>query len=289
MSHIYKALQQAEMESGTSSTLGDAASFVSTPTQAVPDESAGNSWLRLTSVVRPATVAETRVVTITDQSSLGAEKFRLLRTRLRHLQDRGNLKEIVVTSSASAEGKTTVAVNLAISLARHSSQKVLLLEGDLRCPALQDKLGLRGLRGLRDWFENQEPLPHFVYRLEGYQLWFLPAGHPGEDALKILQSDRFAENRSRLRDHFDWIVVDSPPLMPLADVHLWVERADGVLLVVRDGTTRRETLAKGLNGLNGAKLLGVVLNDSPSLNRDYYRKHYSPGNSPSVTAEVEPA
>jgi protein-tyrosine kinase len=180
---------------------------------------------------------------------------------------------VVITSGSPAEGKTMVAANLAISLARHSSQKVLLLEGDLRSPALASRFGLPELAGMREWFEGEQPLTEFIYRVFGHQLWFLPAGPPAQDAVRILQSERFADAMSRLSDCFDWIIVDAPPLTPLADIHLWVQKADGVLLVIRDGVAKKETLVRGVAGLDSGKVIGIVHNDTARAGSDYYRKY----------------
>jgi len=226
-------------------------------------------WFEHAKVVKPVGSDEKRIVTISDPESLATEKFSLLRTRLCHLQNKGSLKKVVVTSGSAGEGKTTVAANLAISLARHSSQKVLLLEGDLRHPALTSKLGVGDLRGLRDWFESEQHLTEFIYQIEGHQLWLLPAGGAAEDALRILQSERFANAINRLTGCFDWIIIDAPPLAPLADIHLWVQKADGVLLVIRDGVAQKDTLARGLVGLDTAKLLGVVHNDTVRAGSNY--------------------
>src|ERR1700674_3383961 len=272
MSILYKALQQAEMENAGAPALGSGTPFNPALFEVAQDE---NSWQDHVPAVTPVANAENRIVTITDRDSLGGEKFCVLRARLRHLQDHGNLKKVVITSGAAAEGKTTVAANLAISLACHTPQKVLLLEGDLRHPALASKLGIGDLPGLREWFESQESLTKFIYRIEGYQLWFLPAGQPAEDALRILQSDRFLEAMNRLSGCFDWIVIDAPPLQPRADIHLLVKESDGVLLVIRDGVTEKEKLAKGLEGLDGAKLVGVVRNDAPSAGQSSYQKYYA--------------
>jgi capsular exopolysaccharide synthesis family protein len=272
MSIVYKALQQAEMENAAIDAIKGEAAFAPEPLQ----PSNESLWLDQTRVVKPVESDDKRMVTITDRESLGTEKFGLLRTRLRQLQNRSSLKKVVVTSGAPAEGKTTVAANLAISLARHTSQKVLLLEGDLRRPALAFKLGLESLQGLGEWFAREQPLTEFVYQIEGHQLWLLPAGAPAEDALRILQSERFAEALNRLESCFDWIIIDAPPLAPLADIHVWVQKADGVLLIVRSGVAQKETLVRGLVGLDRAKLLGVVHNDTQSAGRDYYQHYYRP-------------
>ena len=117
-------------------------------------------------------------------------------------------------------------------------------------------------------------MSHFIYRFDSLQLWFLPGGNPADDALKILQSKRFADGLNRLAGCFDWIIVDAPPLMPLADVHLWAEQADGILLVIRNGKTPKTALLKGLEGLNSAKLLGTVLNDVLPTSGDDHAKYY---------------
>jgi protein-tyrosine kinase len=266
MSIVYKALQQAEMENpGLDAIKGDEP-FAPDLLQATSNE---NLWLEHTKVVKPVASDEKRMVTITDLDSLATEKFRLLRTRLCHLQNGSSLKKVVITSGAPAEGKTTVAANLAVSLARHTSQKVLLLEGDLRHPAVTSKLGLGELQGLREWFDSPQPLTEFIYQIEGYQLWLLPAGAPAGDALRVLQSERFAEAVDRLSECFDWIIIDAPPLTPLADIHFWVQKADGVLLVIRDGVAQKETLVRGLAGLDSARLLGVVHNDTVRAGRNY--------------------
>jgi len=273
MSIVYKALQQAEMENPGIDVIKGDESFSPEHLQPTTNE---NLWLENARVVKPVSSDEKRMVTITDPESLATEKFRLLRTRLCHLQNGSSLKKVVITSGAPAEGKTTVAANLAISLARHTSQKILLLEGDLRHPAVAFKLGLESLPGLRDWFEGQEPLTQFIYQLDGHQLWLLPAGEPAGDALRILQSERFGDAMNRLTDCFDWIIIDAPPLAPLADIHFWVQKADGLLLVIRDGVAQKETLLRGLAGLDTAKLLGVVHNDTLSAGRNYYQGYERP-------------
>jgi protein-tyrosine kinase len=268
MSIVYKALQQAEMENPGIDVIKGDEPFAPELVQATTNE---NLWLEHAKVVKPVGSDEKRMVTITDLDSLATEKFRLLRTRLCHLQNGSSLKKVVITSGAPAEGKTTVAANLAISLARHTSQKVLLLEGDLRHPAVTSKLGLGDLQGLREWFDSQQPLTEFIYQIEGHQLWLLPAGAPAGDALRILQSERFADAMNRLSGCFDWIIIDAPPLTPLADIHFWFQKADGVLLVIRDGVAQKETLVRGLVGLDAKKLLGVVHNDTLSAGRNYQK------------------
>jgi capsular exopolysaccharide synthesis family protein len=259
MSNLYKALQQAELEHAGIDAIRQDVPFVPELLQSI-----GNDDLQLeqTRVVRPIDRDGQRMVTISDRGCPGSEQFRLLGDRLRQLQNGGGLKTVLVTSGGAGEGKTTVAANLAVSLARQTLQKILLLEGDLRHPTLVSKFGLTELQGLREWFESQEPLSQFTYQIEGHQLWFLPAGQPTEDAATILQSERLADAMYRWTECFDWIVIDAPALAHPTDTQLWVQKADGVILVIRNGVAEKATLAQGLSGFDKAKLLGVVQNDT---------------------------
>lgn len=273
MSHVFDALKQAETErSGKSLDVSELGDFA---TQLLRDEKSDHTWMDEVQVVNVATRDEHRMVTLTDVDCLGAQKFRLLRARLRHLREKAPLRRIVVTGGVPDDGKTVVASNLAMSLAHHNSQRVLLLEGDLRQPAASAQFGLHGLRGLNEWSQEDKPISEFLYRLGSTQLFLLPAGEPAEDPLKILNSSRFAATLDRISVFFDWIIIDTPPLFPVADVHSWVNYSDGVLLVVRQGHTPKKLLQKGLKNLDGVNLLGVVLNDSPAAERTYYREYYN--------------
>ncbi len=231
-------------------------------------------WDQIKSLL-PAVREESRVVTLTESNSLGAEKFRLLRTRLRNLRERRQLQKLVVTSAVPNEGKTLVAMNLAVCLAKHTDEKILLLEGDLRKPMLGEHLGIKALPGVGQWWASvDEPFSKFIYRFDDLQLWILPAGSAPEDPVNILQSPRFLELYKHLSTCFDWIIIDAPPLLPMADVSFWSRQADGLLLVVREGTTPKTILQKGLDTLDNPKVIGVVLNDAHQVESSYYHHYY---------------
>jgi capsular exopolysaccharide synthesis family protein len=273
MSHVFDALKQAEVErNGKSLEVADLGDFA---TQLLREDKSDRTWMDDVPVAAIDTREENRLVTLTDGDSLGAQKFRLLRARLRHLREKSPLKRIVVTSAVPDDGKTMVSSNLAVSLSQHNRLRVLLLEGDLRRPSASAQFGLRGLRGLNEWSQSEEPISDYIYRLGESQLFLLPAGAPAEDPLKILNSRRFADTLERLSAYFDWIVIDTPPLFPLADVHSWVNYSDGLLLVVRQGHTPRKLLQKGLKNLDGVNLIGIVMNDTPAAENSYYQKYYS--------------
>lgn len=216
---------------------------------------------------------ESKLVCVTEQESLAAEKFRFLGVRLRHLQQTRPLKQLLVTSAMAEEGKSTVAANLACTLARRQLQKTLLLEGDLRRPSLADRFGLGKIPGLSELLQG-EPAPSMnIYQLEGLGFWILPAGSPPRNALEHMQSGKLSLLMDQLAGWFDWIVIDSPPVLPLADTSVWMRLADAVLLVTRPGKTSKRQLQRALEAVEQSKLLGALVNGSKEVTLgDYY--HY---------------
>jgi capsular exopolysaccharide synthesis family protein len=218
---------------------------------------------------------ESRLVALTDPKSLGAEKFHALMTRLETLRLQRELKSLQVTSSVINEGKTLVAANLAVTLAKRSNSKVLLVEGDLRRPALTPLFGLTELRGLAHWWaEGENGLVRYACRLNSLSLWLLSTGIVCDQPSDILQSARFADAFTRLKGWFDWIVVDSTPMVPVVDVNLWARLVDGTLLVVREGMTPVKELKKGLASLDNPKLVGVILNEASECDQANYKNSY---------------
>ncbi|HEX4426654.1 MAG TPA: CpsD/CapB family tyrosine-protein kinase [Terriglobales bacterium] len=217
-----------------------------------------------------------RLVCLSDTESLAAEKFRFLSVRLRQIQQSRPLKKILITSTIPEEGKSMVSSNLAAVLARRKQQRTLLLEGDLRRPVLGSRFGLGKLAGLTEWLQGEPKPMTSIYHLEGAGFWFLPAGHPAENPLELMQSGRLSSLIEQLTASFDWIIIDSPPVLPLADTSLWVRLVDGVLLVAREGVTRKRQLKRGLEALDQSKLLGMVLNSSTNSDHENYYQRYSP-------------
>jgi capsular exopolysaccharide synthesis family protein len=218
-----------------------------------------------------------KLICLTAEDSLAAEKFRFLAVRLRQLQQSRPLKKVLITSTIPEEGKSTVCANLAAILAKKKQHKVLLVEGDLRRPTLSKQFGLGKIPGLSEWLQG-EPRPiSNIYHLEGPNLWFLPAGNPPENPLELMQSGRLSKLMKQLTDWFDWIIIDSPPVLPLADTSVWARVADGILLVTREGTTKKRLLQRGLQVLEPSKLLGAVLNSSSNTDHSNYYMRYGAG------------
>ena len=223
---------------------------------------------------RPAS----RIVAWSDPNSLGAEKFRALAVRLDHLRKQHELNTLQVTSSVINEGKTFVAANLAVTLAKYSGAKTLLIEGDLHRPTLATVFGLKDLQlpGLSDWWAGRDhDISRFVVRFNGSGLWFLPAGKSFDRPSDILRSPQFAEAFGQLASRFEWVVVDSTPMLPVIDANLWSRLVDGTLLVVREGVAPLKALKNGLQSLDHPKLIGVVVNEASEFDQiDYNGQYY---------------
>jgi capsular exopolysaccharide synthesis family protein len=222
-------------------------------------------------VMEVALFPQNRLVCFTDDESLAAEAFRLLGVRLQHLRRDRPLRKVLITSTIPQEGKSMVAANLACTLALRTQQRVLLLEGDLRRPSLSQEFGLGRNPGLCEYLQGERALTKSIYHLESPGLWILPSGSANSNALELLQSGRLTALMEQLAAWFDWIIIDSPPVLPLADTSVWARLADGILLVTRQGTTDKRQLQRGLEALEPKKLIGALLNCSQSSgNSDYY-------------------
>lgn len=306
MSNIFDALQRAESEGSNSksSTLALATELLEAAEQKLrdsgailepPARSASDASLDSTPVaplheldrcpVLPVSIREDgRLVSLGKEGGLGAEKFRFLAVRLRQLRQSRPLKKVLITSTIPEEGKSTVAANLACTLARRKPQRTLLLEGDLRRPNIAGRFGLGKVPGLCEWLSGETPTIN-IYQLEGLGLWLLPAGSAPQNPLELMQSGRLSTLMEQLEAWFDWIIIDSPPVLPLADTSLWSRLADGILLVTRKGTTEKQQLQRGIEAIEKSKLLGALVNSSSNASQDDYYQRYSYTASPAPPPE----
>ena len=226
-------------------------------------------------VLRPAPAPESRLVCLSDPGSLGAEKFRVLGLRLRNLRDKRKLKRIVVTGTAPEEGKSLVAANLALNQSRSKILKTLLIDGDLRRPTIAKRFGVGELLpGISECLRGERQLSEVVYKLDGSGLYLLPAGMAPENPLELMQSGRLPELLEQLGTAFDWIIIDTPPLFPLADTTFWMRMSEGVVMVIREGVSERKLLKRAIETLDPSILLGVVVNSCSSGELNYYYSRY---------------
>jgi capsular exopolysaccharide synthesis family protein len=241
--------------------------------------------------IRVTANANTKLVCVTDRQSLAAERFRFLGVKLRHLQQKDHPKRLLVTSSVPEEGKSTVAANLACVLAQKEGLKVLLLEGDLRRPGLAKTFGVQAGKGLSEFLQDDRASGTNLYRFDDLGLWMLPAGGPPTDSLTLLQSSKLTELMDQIASCFDWIIIDSPPVLPLGDTSIWMRLSDAILLVARPGRTEKRQLQRTLEAIEQPKkLLGVLLNASsdPSAN-NYYHYYHGRRTPDSTIGETTPS
>lgn len=266
------AVTVAEPE--TESKLGVAAA-VHVATAVLPVEERIEGPLQC-KVLTIAPSEESRLVALPEGDSAASEAFHLLGVRLRHLRRQRPLKKVLVTSTIPQEGKSMVAANLACTLALRTQQKVLLLEGDIRRPTQSKIFGIASKSGICNWLNGERSLVNCMYRLDGPGIWILPAGEATGNSLELLQSGRLLPMMEQLTNWFDWVVIDSPPILPLADTSVWTNMADGILLVARQGTTQKRQLQRGLEAVGTQRLIGALLNSAKSVaHLDYY---YRPDN-----------
>jgi capsular exopolysaccharide synthesis family protein len=228
-------------------------------------------------VITEASIQSPFLVALNHERELGAEKFRVLGARLSNIRMGATLKVLQVTSSVVGEGKTLTSVNLAMTLAKRFAQKVVLVEGDLRKPAVCAMLGLTDRLGIGDWWQEQNAsISNFMLRIGDTGMCLLPAGNAVHPA-SVLQSQRLPDMLAELARQFDWVIIDTPPLLPMADSNQWSRVADGTLFVVRRGAVSRAALRKAVESIDNPKLVGIVLNDASDYDRvDYYDRYCEP-------------
>jgi len=190
----------------------------------------------------------------------GPEQLRTLRSRLYQIRDRMPLKTLLVTSALPTEGKTFVAANLAQTFARQHERRVLIIDGDLRWSRMHSLLGAPAEPGLTAYLQGQASVADILQRGPQDNLFFIPGGKAASNPAELLHSGRFKKLLESVTPHFDWVIVDSPPAVPVSDPSLMADLCDGVLLVVHAGATPFDVAQKIAQEYREKRLVGVVLN-----------------------------
>jgi capsular exopolysaccharide synthesis family protein len=181
-----------------------------------------------------------------------------------------------ITSAVYGEGKTTVALNLAGTIAQNSEQRVSLVDFNLRNWDMQSRLGLPPAAGLVDVLEGSEDdLSAILQRTELENLNIIPAGRAAANPARLVRSPRLGEVVSTLRSMNDFIVLDMAPVLPVADTKTMARHLDGVVMVVRAGVTPREIVARAIDAVGGDKVLGVVLNGVETAMPKWLQRYFS--------------
>jgi receptor protein-tyrosine kinase len=203
---------------------------------------------------------ESHLLDLNNSHETPAEEFRTLRTRMNHLQTIQPLHTIVVTSPSPAEGKTFSAVNLALAESHLAESSVLLGDFDLRRPIVHNLFQVERAPGLSDYLTGQCTFPQALRKVEGMNLYLLPAGSPVKNPLELLNTRQAKALFEELPRCFNWAIFDTPPLLFSADANLLATLADGTILVVKIGSTTFDNVTRAIQSLCENNVLGIVAN-----------------------------
>jgi capsular exopolysaccharide synthesis family protein len=218
-----------------------------------------------------------QLVSLTEPGSFAAEQYHGPRLTVERLARARSAKVVAVTSPGAGEGKTITAINLAATLARGSDARVLLIDADLRRPSVSRHLGLadNNAPGLADVLvDGTRNLERVTYAIEGTPVEMMPAGSPSDAIHRLLRQPQLDDVLERARQRYDFVVMDTPPVLPVFDTVMLARAADAVLVVVAARQTPRKLLGEALNQLDGSKLLGIVFNRDERPLFGYYDAYY---------------
>lgn len=212
-----------------------------------------------------------------DPKSVISESFRILRTNLQYSSLDKKYKVIVITSSNPGEGKTTIASNLALTLAEEE-QKVILIDCDLRRPYIHRIFKISNVNGLSQVLLGERNF-NIASRKYKENLTILTSGYIPPNPAEMLASDKMSEFLDRLREEFDYIILDTPPVLLVTDSQILSTKADGTILVVKSEKTKKSEVKESVGALKkvNANIIGTVLNGFNSK-RDKYYKYYAKNN-----------
>lgn len=206
------------------------------------------------------------------------EIFKVLRTRILHPPKESKaIKTVMITSAVPKEGKSFITGNLGISLAQDMDQYSLLVDCDLRRPSLAKLLGCSNATGLVDYLRKDLDLPELITRTATDKLSILPSGKPPLNPAELLSSERMKNLVNELSTRYDdrVIIFDSPPVMAAAETGVLAGLVDGVILVVREGMSKKTQIQKTIDTLGTEKIIGLVYNDQTEniFNRSYTKNY----------------
>ncbi len=302
MSHIYEALQRAEAERKSATNAEAITADPRNPTSVFESSTAPSEGSIATAENAPLSTADASFLTDVprrpwnpsfdrlpglQKSGAGVEQFRSLRSRLQEFRDLKSLKSLLVSSGMPQEGKSFIAANLALNLARHKNSKVLLIDGDMRCSSLHQYLGCGYNPGLADYLSGKASILEVMQYAEEVKdrdamisavlnnLAFIPGGEGGDKAADLSGSKRFDELLTTAAPYFDWIVVDSPPVLLVSDAVNLARSCDAVLLVARAGVTTFPVAQRAQYELKASNIIGFALNavDKPAITESYYYRY----------------
>lgn len=193
-----------------------------------------------------------------------ADQFRILRTQILQHMGQSGMRTLGITSANYGDGKSTVALNLAVSIAMDLKQTVLLVDMDLRKPSVTEYLGVEAPNGITEYFEHNTPIADCMLRTNFERLNILPAGQRREHSSEVLGSPKIAQLAQELKKRYEdrIIIYDLPPILAQDDSIAFLPHVEAVLLVINDGSTRVSAIKQSMALLSSAHVIGTVLNSS---------------------------
>lgn len=264
MSRVHDALRRAQQ-----TPLPEAARPAGPPpdaagsapmAEAAPGASETASWLDLVEEVPFNPAPEALLIDSARPQEAPSEEFRSLRTRLNHLQTLEPIHCVVFTSPSPAEGKSFAAANLALAESHMAGNLTLLVDFDFRRPVIHNLFQLDRTPGATDYLTGAAPLHAAIRHIAGTNMYIMPAGRPVKNPLELLNLREVKELFQELPKTFNWVILDSPPLLFSADANLLGTLTDGTILVVRIGQTTIDTVHRSMQTLCENKVLGIVVN-----------------------------
>ena len=209
-----------------------------------------------------------------EDAARGTEEFRTLRSRLYHTREKMPLKKVLVTSALPKEGKSFTSANLAQVLVRQHGRRVLLIDADLRGPRLHQMLGTSSSPGLSEYLQGQNDEFSIMQRGPFETLFFIPSGEQPGNPAELVGNGKLKMLLQRVDALFDWIIIDSPPAVPVSDASVLAKACDGVLMVVRSNATPFDMARRARQEFPDQVLVGVVLNGTRQDDMPYSRYYY---------------
>jgi protein-tyrosine kinase len=279
MSRIHEALKKAALEGYPAAESANVAPAVSI---AKTDPTATDRSLRFediaASCAHPDWNPDPKVNAFNPELSPHcAEQLRILRSRLYQLRAKKPFRSVLITSAVSGEGKTFVASNLARAIARQADCRILLIDADLRRSHLHVPLGAPSKPGLSDYLRGTVDEMAVIQSGIESNLCFIPGGEPVSNPSELLSNGLLKRLLNRITPAFDWIIIDSPPCLPIADAGILAELCDGLLFVVRANSTPAKVVRNACQKLVEKHIVGVVLNavEEEALNYASYYGDYT--------------
>jgi capsular exopolysaccharide synthesis family protein len=214
-------------------------------------------------------------ITLPKDTPFFLEQFKALRAKIDDLLDKEVCKTLAVTSSIAEEGKTITCINLAMNIAYTGRRKVLLVDTDMRKSDVARGMNLNRIPGLSELLSGAVKLTDVIQNSKIPGLYVIPSGACPPSPADMLAGESFRQFIQSSREHFDLVLFDTPPVLPVADTHSLREQVDGFLLVYRAGHTPYPMLKQAIEDISEEKILGVVINRVKPRTDKYYRKYYS--------------